>query len=397
MKKKGSRASSDAIQVADIAAFFEEALSRPPSEAGKLLRSERDFASLLGVHRMKVHRALNVLVENGILARRQGSGTFVRKVPASAGKTGAAKWEGHAVPSEDLFAGPAKALVRKQASQEHRKLNLLLVTCWDGETIRSITAGIRDRAKQEGHDLKVCPLDVLQKRGPKTLGKSAKGLCSERIDGCMVWTHHKEVIKEFFGDKIPPIVYIGGATRTIDLSHEPLIRHNLEDAIIRALTELSQTGYKRIGFVGAYSELRNEEERKAYEITMDSLGAKYRSVAFCPLNDEGRTLTELKRMFTGPNKPDAVYVADDILLRSAAKAWKKLGIVPGKNLAVITLSNRSNALPAGFSWSCMQFDAFQVGRMVMDSLLLEIQTAGEALCSFEHLASWRPGTTHLIG
>lgn len=395
MTKNGSRASSDAIQVVDIVAFFEEALSRPPSEAGKLLRSERDFASLLGVHRMKVHRALDVLVENGILARRQGSGTFVRKVPTSTGKGGATKWHGRVVPSTDLFAGPAKALVRKQASQEHRRLKLHLVTCWESEATRAITAGIRDRAKQEGHDLKIYPLGTYQRNNPETREKLVATLRSESVDGCLVWTFHNESIAEAFGDKLPPIVYIGGATRRIDLSYEPLIRNNLEDAISRALTELVDMGYKKIGFIGCLSELRNAEETRGYEGVLHGLGIKYRALSFCPLADDAGTLAEMKRFFSQPDRPDAVYIADDIILRQVVKAWKQLKIVPGQNLGVITLSNRSNPLPAGFDWSCMEFNPFQVGRMALDSLLLEIQTAGEVMCSFEHIAAWRPGATHL--
>jgi hypothetical protein len=71
-----------------------------------------------------------------------------------------------------------------------------------------------------------------------------------------------------------------------------------------------------------------------------------------------------------------------------------MGIAPGADLAVITLAARGNPLPEGFKWSRMEFNPFQVGRVAVDCLLQEIQTAGEELCSFAHLAVWRPGETH---
>ncbi len=44
---------------------------------GEKLPSERDLSLQLGVSRMTVRRAINDLVTNGLVYRRQGSGTFV--------------------------------------------------------------------------------------------------------------------------------------------------------------------------------------------------------------------------------------------------------------------------------------------------------------------------------
>jgi len=56
---------------------LEEIIGR--SSAGDRLPPERQMAEQLGVARMTVRRAMNTLVDEGRLDRRQGSGTYVRR------------------------------------------------------------------------------------------------------------------------------------------------------------------------------------------------------------------------------------------------------------------------------------------------------------------------------
>lgn len=46
---------------------------------GEALPPERDVASQLGISRITVRKALDTLVSDGFLARRQGAGTFVSR------------------------------------------------------------------------------------------------------------------------------------------------------------------------------------------------------------------------------------------------------------------------------------------------------------------------------
>lgn len=45
--------------------------------AGEALPSERDLCALTGASRVTVRKAINLLIEEGLLSRRQGSGTYV--------------------------------------------------------------------------------------------------------------------------------------------------------------------------------------------------------------------------------------------------------------------------------------------------------------------------------
>ncbi|MBL0925289.1 MAG: GntR family transcriptional regulator, partial [Sphingomonadaceae bacterium] len=45
--------------------------------AGEALPSERDLCSIMGASRVTVRKAIELLIEDGLLSRRQGSGTYV--------------------------------------------------------------------------------------------------------------------------------------------------------------------------------------------------------------------------------------------------------------------------------------------------------------------------------
>jgi len=381
-------------KVDDLVVFLEEMLSQEPCEAGMCLIPERHLADILGTHRMKIQRAFDALVERGVLFRQRGSGTFIRKVPPRKESYSVRQFHEHSVRVTQLLAPPAKAPVRRQAKCEHRKLELLLVANDRCESLanQSKFQGISDRIKQEGHALKIFNPEGMN---PRDMAYLAQNLKQYKFDGCIIWNSYSEILKKAYGDKIPPVVYIGVSSREGDLECAPLVRVNLEDAIVRAFKQFVKEGCKKIAFISYASPVRSLQEVLLYEKLIAENGLSFRASALCDLTAESATQA-VSRIFKGKLRPEAVYVADDIVLQHLVPAWQAAGIQPGENLRVITLSNFGHSLPSGYKWSCMEVQPFQVGRMAVDSLLLEIQTAGETICSFEHLANWKPGETHRL-
>lgn len=363
----------------------------PPSKAGKRLNSERTLSERFGIDRMKVQRALDVLVERGILARRPGSGTFVRKVPkVSKGTLGKSSFQ-----ASDLFAERSSTPIPRQIETKHRKLKLGLLTNerWESETNRAMVAGIVERVNQEGHDLEIYNASD-NSREPHHSKKLRDRLRKSTCDGYFLWSLYAQIFHEAFGPKVPPAVYLGESDRQDDVNFAPMIRINLEDAIVRAVRLLNNEGYEKIGLIH-FGDFRAESEQMIYDDTLSKLGTSYRSMEACVL-DQRKTLDAVKRMFLQPKSPEAIYVADDIIFRSVAPAFKKIGLVPGEDFGLITHASRGNPEPSGFKWSKMEFNPSQTGRMAVDSLLRDISTAEEELCSFEHIAVWKPGETHQI-
>ncbi len=366
-----------------------------PSKAGKRLCSERELAKRLNLDRMKVQKSFDLLVEKGILARRHGSGTYVRKVPRSSGEAVPIKLENRLLGAHDLFAEPSSTPLRRQIRREHRKLRLALLPNenWHSESNNLVFAGIRDRIRQEGHDLEVHTGNTRDRVGAAHL---VDELQKDPADGYILWTPYLPVLNKAFHGKNPPAVFIGAQAREIDLECAPIVRIDLEDALVRGVRKLAAQGHHRIALIGLASiERVGGVDRIIYDETMSKLGLPYRSAVFCPLDDKAAAKS-IREMFEGPLCPDAVYVSDDIVLRHILPTWIALGLIPGENLAVISLSIRGHPLPELYDWSRIEFHPFQVGRMAVDSLLQEIETAGEAICSFEHLGVWIPGKTHLL-
>lgn len=156
---------------------------------------------------------------------------------------------------------------------------------------------------------------------------------------------------------------------------------------------LANEGYQRIGLIG----LDGLESRQGplYEETLSKLGRTWWAVEFC-LPDRTAVASLVRRMFGRKDSPQAIYAADDIVMRDVVPALKAIGRVPGGNLGLITYAIPGNPLPGGVNWSRMEFDPYSVGRNVVQGLLREIATAGEQLLSFSHQAAWRAGETHQV-
>lgn len=385
------------IDTHDLVAALEGVLSRSPSRAGIRLCSERELALHLGTYRIKVQQAFDTLVEKGILLRRQGSGTYVRKVPKTPSNLETLKLAGRILSAKILFADPAKTPVRKIAPQEPRKLHLALLITepnMASKTADAIWEGLKDRAKVAGHYLKVYYGDEEEFRSGR-FDRLATLMRNHPCDGCVLLAQEAPVLEQIFGAHPPPSVYIGFNSLDTDLLYAPLVRIDVEGALQRALKILHKEGWKRIGIISASTTTEQMNSvQNLYEETMSKLGQTYRSSEFCRFKPE-EILPAMRKMFLSPTRPDAVYVTDDVLLDFLIPSLKALKIEPGKNLGIITLANRTNPLPEGFEWSRLEFNSFQVGRLAMDSLLLDIQTVGESICSFGHLATWYPGETHL--
>jgi len=390
------------ISVQELADFLEQLLSKKPSKTGQRLCSERDLGEKLNIDRMKVQKAFGLLMEKGIITRRIGSGTYIRKVPKRSGSSQQILWNGDTpVKVEALFAKPSPVPARHQINQEHRSLKLALLPTWESESNNSILGGIKDRVRREGHEIKTYRIKQATKEDvpPHTIPPDPKlvaKLKEERFDGYILWARYVPVMEQAFPGQSPPCVYIGSGSRDEDLNSAPLVRIDLEDAAVRGLKLLAKEGYEKIGMI-RYSSMSRDvvEDERLYHEVLDRFGLSYRNVASCKLKT-ANAQNIVKKMFLGKDRPQAVFVDDDVLLHYLAAEWANQGITPGKDLAVITISNRGNALPAGWDWSRLEFHPEQVGRMAVDCLLQEIQTAGEELCSFEHLSVWRPGATHQI-
>lgn len=70
-----------------LARSLREHISSGGIDPGSALPSERDLSEMAGLSRVTVRKGIEQLIEEGVLVRRQGSGTFVaRRIETSGGK-----------------------------------------------------------------------------------------------------------------------------------------------------------------------------------------------------------------------------------------------------------------------------------------------------------------------
>jgi DNA-binding transcriptional regulator YhcF (GntR family) len=374
---------------------FERILAHPPSKVGRRLCSERELATRLQVERITIQKAFDQLVEKGYIARRHGSGTYVRKVPpASRGKI--ANINGQSFTAADFFAEPASTPARKQALQEHRRLKVAFldkVGLQHNEMRSLLYSGVMNRLKESGHQVKLVQFEKADEE-LVSLEEAMAKIHDNPCDGYILWAPMIPKIDPTFLKAHAPVSYVAGGERISDHDYSPLTRIGTEDAFVRAVRLLKEVGHSKIAYFSNYGLGMTGNLQRFYDITLGAFDLEYRRTEFLEPNDD-QIAQRMRKLFNGPDRPEAVYIADDILLRRVAPVLEKLNVIPGNDVGVVTLSNRGVSLPAKYKWSRLEFDPFQLGRLAADNLLLEIQNAGEVICSVENLATWYPGTTHI--
>ncbi len=371
-----------------LALAIEALVSRPPSATGQRLAPERILCENLGVSRVTVRRAVDDLVARGILVRRHGSGTYLRKIPSPPAVPGDLETVFDLHP-EQVFAGKTFNATRLCLPVAGRSLRLLALVNTRSEFVGRVLEGMQRRAGEGGHHLEHVSVRAA---GPSEETRLRERLDGERFDGYVIDSAFAGVFDRLFAESRPPVAYLGHGA--FDPDYEPVIQPDQQHALQRALHKLHGVGYRRIGLVCCADAAQRIQQPQFYEQAMLALELEYRCVIQCP--DRAGIREQVRTMLNRPSRPEAIYVGDDILLRRLVRPLEQEGCIPGKDIAVITLGSYGVPLPAGYDWSIMEFNPVQMGTMAMESLLREITRAGEPLCSIAHRAAWHAGRTHLV-
>jgi len=378
-------------------------LSLPPSRAEMPIKSEPVLARMLGLKRPTVRKAIDRLVEEGILIRRNGSGTYVRKV-ASTGDASAV----HAtsmMDGESLFDVVKERQQRCAPLNKDKKFEIGTVINWTGQSLSGVYKRIYDgliaRGEEIGAHINIHPLAVLS-RSQATKERVRELLAEDQFDGLIVSSKDEVVLDVLSEQTHRPVVYLDFANRdwNLRLDLHPMISFDLRYAMISALKRFFAVGHQRIALVGFSYGGKNgtvdeEEDQLLYEYAMKRLGLQYRQAVFIGTDEEKKRAC-LEQMMTGPNAPTAVYFCDDVALIHAYPVLRDLGCKPGKDVAVITHSNKGVALPAGVDWSRMEFAPLQVATLTLDVIVAEMKSTLPDIVSLAHKPTWIAGTSHVL-
>lgn len=358
-------------------------LSESPSEVGRRLQSEEMLAKSLGVGVRQVRKSLNELVDEGVLVRRRGSGTYVRRVPSAEGLP-----EGESVPPEVLFVGSGghSAVNGRPAAL---RLGLWSDLVFMQHPNQEILAGMAYEAEQLGHSLAVH--SVVQRRD-QPMAKDELAARLERVseDGCIVNARWADLFEAAETDNRSPVIYYNSSSR--DVRHVPLMMFNTDEGVDRAMQILAEQGCKRIALLARAPAKKREEA--AYEVACRKLRQDYRGSEFLDFFSPSVMQQVGRKVLEGSEKPDGIYVADDHLVPGFVQTLNELGLKVGRDLAVITLSNAGVPLPEGHDWSRLEFDPHQLGRTLVNCLVQTVRNSNQTVPTQAICAEWRPGQTH---
>ncbi len=377
----------------NVIAIFKYLLSCPPCRSGMRLRSEPELGRLLSESRQKVRRSLDVLVEDGYLTRKHGSGTYVRKVyPVEDAPSEEEIMNYTGINSEQIFMLDQ---TRSNHIPEHKKHRLKIGIPGDSTLLSTvndlIVNGAMNRLEElEYKAIKYSHINYKLTSGLKSIEDLAKEFSKIKCDGyifeCRWADIYKKAFELAFGkDLTPPVTYLWNGSLPVD--HEPLVQIDTNEALSRAVRILHNMGFSRIGLICMDIYYHNSsEEVEVYDLSMQKAGLEYRSIIKCNETRGKKLKNQLSELWKN-NRPDALYVADDHFLPLVMAWMQENKLRDGKDIKIITLWNKCGHTP---SVSRLEFDPRQVGMLAVNNMVRSINMTDEGICSFSHQAKWVP-------
>jgi len=381
-----------------VATSIEHALSRIPDVVGRRLLPEVELATRLNIGRYHLRQAVDRLVEAGILVRRRGSGTYVRRVPRP-GEPSPDELVSTVKPT-DLLAEDAttKKSDRLRPTRAQKQLLLGFWHDWhlhDEAFSQLVVSGMVRRAQEMGHRVLVNAL--VTTHGPMSFEQLQGELAENPCDGHIVSGGWAQTFLEALDAHDAPVLV---QSNSGPINHPLLVRFDIAEAMERATRLLVNHGFERIAFVGYQGvegwtgDLFQRSSRRYLEV-LDEAGLAYRRVESA--TPQLRRIFELAERLFGEDadRPDALCVMDDVVMSRLAEVLEMRDLVPGRDFGVITHNNAasSNDLSErGFS--CMSFHCGLFGQLMIDSLVRVIESAVAPQAPITLHAIWQPGDTH---
>ncbi len=387
----------------ELTSLLMEVLSRPPSEVDLRLKPEEELARMLGVGRRRLRNSLSALEQQGFLARRRGSGTYVRRVPQTATRAHRPSQpllndKPDLVP--DLFfvddsenRKPWQQPIGPKRSQKELHLELWKDLHSSPTVGQAVVDGIITQVSELSHQLTIHSF-FARKDTPLSVAELRQKILTSPCDGYIVASRWSDLFVEALGDHAVPRLFYSSGRRPI--THEPHLMLDTAEAVERGVGLLASEGYRRIGSLTiAAAEHVGHLDVDAYERAMATAGLGYRAIATSG-RDVNESIEATLRLLDRDDAPEALYISDNFLLDGVVAALKIKALRPGSDLALITHGNVEHELPAGFRWSRIEFDLHEFGHRLVNELLRDIHSADVRPVSLAVLGKWQPGETHQL-
>ncbi len=378
--------------------FLEYALSQPPSAAGLKVKSYRALSKEFNLSHSLVKTSLTQLEKKGIILRRHGSGTYVRRVPTSPIIDLQDKAPYMEAAAKKIFKNISlkheKITHKSKLTQIGLKLGIVGVTRSNNPLMNQILQSIANETGKYGHSLSTHFVDT-QKNENENLRLLDSFISNTECEGFLVNGQYGgpelEIIKSI---NAPVLYFLAGR---LVVGHEPIVMIDTADAVEKAVVKFYEKGFRKISLIGieSSSRLYGRYDTFAYEKALDRCDLDYRSVNLVksrPL-DLKDSIKVMDDVIESSQRPQCVIVSDDNLMPGITQSLEKHNMVPGRDIGIIILSNKGIPLPQGYNWSRFEFNPEYFGKTLVDNLLWLMQNASSEMENLNILARWRKGET----
>lgn len=287
--------------------------------AGEKLPSEPDIVEEFGVSRGTVRQALGILVNEGLVERVHGSGTYVRELPVS--------------PSS-VEHSYTNGIVRNQVG--------LVLSRQDDQFNMEILIGVEQGARSRGYQ-------VTFTYGEENINQQSRNiarLLENNIAGLIIFPVGKNAEQEGITTLIARDIPFVLVDRYFpDLNTDWVIADN-ESGGYRATEHLLILGHHRIGFTygGPASSLQVTSIRDrwlGYRRALEHYGLAYDERLVFQRNQKADALQEYEKYLQVTERPNAVFAVNDLEALALMKAAQRLGMRVPQELALVGFDDLS--------------------------------------------------------
>jgi LacI family transcriptional regulator len=247
----------------------------------------------------------------------------------------------------------------------------LLVSDVSNPFYPDVIHGVEDVALSNGYDVFLCNTNYDVERGKAY----ALSLVSKQVDGVLIMTSN--VSDEWMQDLVRcqvPVVILDWDTREIPHSAMRSILIDFDTGIQSAVDHLLSLGHTRLAHVsGPLRYPTSRQRRDSFLRALSRRGIDPSEVAVIEGNlriDGGATaLHQLMKM---PNRPTAVFAANDLMAMGMIWSAADCGIKIPHDLSVIGLDDISLAAEIHPPLTTVSLPRYEIGRLAM-KMLLEVQ------------------------
>jgi DNA-binding LacI/PurR family transcriptional regulator len=293
---------------AQLISHFREQILDGSLPAGTRLPTELDLAEKHQISRGTVRQAMSALVNEGLLERVRGRGTFVRPLP------------------------PAATILSPRASE--RRIGLVLAHSSGSQLDLDILIGVEHAAKSRGYQVSF----AYAEENLEELDRDIARLRADLVAGLIIFpvsdATYDESIWRLSADKIP-FVLVDRYFPALDSDY--VVADNVGGGY-RATEHLLILGHSRVGFVyspkGSLLTTSVHDRWQGYRRALHEYGQRYDEALMFEW-PEGAHTDETDRMLLREGRPSAIFAVNDAVALELLRAAQRVGLRVPEDLALI--------------------------------------------------------------